>query len=551
MRIRTGTALALAAGLTLGLAGHADAQARRVMVIEEDDGGEGGVLNFSLPDFQTLFRPDYQRDDLPLFQKRLKLDGLQHEFVSALLDGYLDKFHGLRGEHLPQVQGGGGIFIGGAGGDIALQMDPLADGAEDDSSLRDAIEEVTGGETPTGTGIEIMITAGGPPTGAGGDAGGVSEGNDISAGVEIALPEGVELTPEQKKKLEAAAQKMAEQIRKRMEEREAAGEGPGGGMPFESLEERRAQMEEMLAAADALAKAKAELKKEFEKGVHELLLPEQDMLWPRLEWALTRQNTLSQGRLPGERTDLYRLLEQLGIDPEAGDLLGEKTESYEMTLHDALTERNEYLEESSKDLDEALAAGKPEKAAAIASKAARLRETVRDTNKRYAGELAELMDDGAAAEFTQRFLERSYPSVYRTTRVERAIEAILRLDDLDDDVRDTVETLQDLYVDELGHANERLAAALDRWEPGAPARMFERMAEAGAGGMVQFGMDDDDSPVSKTRNKRRELGERYLKQLRSLLPAEQRETIQWLQPAKKGPVRIQRVIGGPPGRNDN
>lgn len=551
MRHGTGlAALAAFAGLSLGLAPQVRAQSRQLMVMENDDNGVQSTVQYSLPDFHALFTPDYTRDDLALFKKRLRLDGLQQELVAALIDAYLDDFNGLRETHMPDVgDGGGGLFIGG-GGDMAFQLDPLNEEAGDEKRLRDVIDEVTDGAGGSGSpaGIEIMITAGGPPGGGGAGDGDGDEGG-VSAGVQIALPEGVELTEEQQKQLADMAEKMAERIKERVEAEEAA--GGGAAMPFVDIEDRMQKMDEMLAGADALLLEKAALKKKLESTVRGMLLPEQQLLWPRFEWALTRKNTLPSGRLDGERTDLYRLLEQLDVDPEGDERLGEEVETYEQSLHAALVARNAYLAESRKDLDEALASGKHDKAVSIADKAARLREAVRDTNTKYVEELAALMNEVEAYEFKQRFLERSYPSVYRTTRTEKAFDGVLELEDLAEDVRETVETLQELYLVELEATNERLREAIDRWEPGQPGRMFKQMGEMAGGGAVMFGMDDEDSPVAEAHDKRRKLGERYLKRLRSLLSEAQRDQITWLKPASTRPVRIERVIGNPPGRQDN
>ena len=79
--------------------------------------------------------------------------------------------------------------------------------------------------------------------------------------------------------------------------------------------------------------------------------------------------------------------------------------------------------------------------------------------------------------------------------------------------------------------------------------MFRQLAESQDGARIDFGHGDGRNPVSKARAKRRDLGERYLKQLRSLLTAEQREKVSSLEPAPSGPVQIRRVIG--PDRRDD
>ena len=97
------------------LSGPAAAQSgHRIMVVDEGDGPS--ILSVDLPDIRALRTPDFVRDDMPLFDRKLRLAVDQRATVRTLLDDYLEAFAALSTTHLPTS--GPGMFF--AGGDHAF-----------------------------------------------------------------------------------------------------------------------------------------------------------------------------------------------------------------------------------------------------------------------------------------------------------------------------------------------------------------------------------------------------------------------------------------------
>lgn len=530
------------------LAAGAAGQERRVMVFE-DDGGGPQVIHYSGPEMREIRTPDYVRKDLPIFDDTLRLDEMQRLVLRALLDVYLDAFTKLADETLPQP--GGNRFMmgpevgGGEGGPMAVGGDVTLD-----RIMRDALSEAGGLDTidieAEGPGhVAIAIKARVGEEGEDGDFGGISEDFEIvaepSGDDEMAREHGpnpsgasvfiavegsgdVELPEEVRKQLEEKARELAEKIQAQLEAAEAQGVDfrlPENGMDAqEAFEAHQEQFDDLRKAVEEFERQKAGLAAQFASEVQSQLSVEQLGAWPDLERTLTRHKTLPKGRLDGERTDLTLIAGELAVVGNEDEAVAERLHEYEVALHQALLQRNAYLREANRRLDEALQDGKRQQALSIADKSARLRVAVRDVNEAYAETIAQRLEEKDAAEFRRAVLKASYPRVYSRTRAKKALAEIRKLDGLSEETQAAIETLADAYDADLALVNERIRQTIHTHQPKESRRMVERlqamMADGGA-----YVLDPDDDPIRAAFEKRKQLDERYMKQFYDLLTPEQ------------------------------
>jgi len=567
--------LAVAAICGLTLIPAVLAQQQRMMVFESDEGGPPQVLHVAGPDMHELAVPDFVRRDLPVFKDKLDLDGVQQLVVQTLLEAYLDTFRQLLDEARPEMAMPGLGMFGRLHDHDHGPEGHGQDGAGDESLnsiIADAVEQMHAadgdatdvnveavGEAGGPMRVAIAVRAGGPgdedaelPPGMGpGDgmhvwAGTVTDANGGEEGssVVIALdaPDGVEIPEEVRKRLAESI----ERLQQRMAEVQAEGVPPEQAVealmpPPMTPQEHQAMMEQMREAAEKFAKAKAALKEDFLTGVRSQLTAEQLGRWPTFERALTRIKTLPKGRLDGESVDLLVEVQSARADDETRAALAPVLEHYEIDLDRALRERNEFIAEAQKKVDKAISDQDFDAAARAAERASRLRVAVRSVNELYTDAIATKLTDEAAAGFRRQVLRRSYPRVYRTTHAQKTFEAAARLDGLDAETTEAIVSMQAAYEAELAALNERLREVIRREQPQESKQMIEQLqAMIESGGSLELSAGDD--PIRTALARRKDLDERYTKQLQALLTPEQVAELP-APPAPRQPFVIQRTVG--------
>jgi hypothetical protein len=153
----------------------------------------------------------------------------------------------------------------------------------------------------------------------------------------------------------------------------------------EAMEEHQAELK---AKVDEFLKDKAKLRSQFVGDVQSDLADEQIQRWPALERALTRERSLPKGRISGESTDLVKLVAAQKLAESEMATLATSIEAYEVDLDGALKRRDAFLADANQGIDEAISSGDPDKAIAIAERAADLRVAVRKTNQQHAEQIA-------------------------------------------------------------------------------------------------------------------------------------------------------------------
>ena len=550
---------ALAGGLMVPSAGLR-AQSRQHQMMFVDDGSGPQMLHVSMPDFHRLHTPDFLRTDLPIFAETLRLDEFQRLLVGVLLDTYLSEFKRLAVESLPAMPAGAvGAFhrshedahdetgpglTAGEGGLDGIIREAFGN-ADEISSLDIDIEG------PAMIAVMIEASAGeGSDDVAAGDqvfevvtddesAGG--GGAEASVFISVAGAGDIELPEELRKKLEEKAQELVEKIHERMRDNEAEGlDGLAGEIsPANRIEERRQHFREISEKAKAFVRTKARLREEFVTQVLAQLSGEQLERWPSLDRTLTRHKKLPQGRLDGERIDLLKVVEKLGLDEIEREAITQQLYDYEVSLHDALVARDAFLIDAGEAVDKALASGNADKALSVVDRSTAFRVAVRTVNEQFTDTIAARLSDPNDARLPQMVRRASYPRVYRRTRAQKAFDAALALGGLDEDTRTGIDDLQEAYDEGLEVINERLRQTIHKNQPLEPRRPIEHTKEIMSGEAAVFNPGDD--PIRSAFRKRSEFDERFMKQLYAMFTLEQVATLPKLpSQTRREPIIVRR-----------
>lgn len=515
------------------------AHAQQRMVVMEQDGGSGPqIAHFSLPDMTALRRPDYVRDDLPTFDRKLGLAEPQSTTVRERLEKYLDAFNALQLEILPPASSQGIQMFGGSGEGV---FGFVADG----NAIADPENLPEGGTVSIGirvggdggvVGEDVDVTAG---SGAGGDgAPGVFVTMDAADG---------EIPDEVREQLQKQAEEMAARIQEQMENGESSFEVADPAEVERSLAEHQAHMEELAEAARKFEIQKEALRKAFEADVQTELTPEQLERWPALERTLVRRKTLPQGQLTGESADLIAVLEGLGIDLDATTPIAEQALAYELALHDALVRRNAFVDEANEKVDEAMSNGDGQTALELVERGADYRMAVRDLNQRYAQTMEAVIGDERAADFADAARKALWSRVYRPTRAERAYEQARQLDDISEAKILQILELEQAFRAELDRVNAELVRTIDREEPLERVRSMERVADMMSGATPPGNMELPKDPVREAFRERRRFERRHMKNLYDMLTPEQVAVLPKMPSENDQPFVFS---FGPGGQND-
>lgn len=272
--------------------------------------------------------------------------------------------------------------------------------------------------------------------------------------------------------------------------------------------------------------------------IRAILTPEQDERWNRVE-RIRRREVYLRGVLSGESVDLTEVVAGLNLgEPDAA--LREALEDYEADLDrvlkfkEALAAKGEPVFGGAVDVEE------------IRARAAEQREAglkVKEVNERHARKIREMLPESARERFTRAVRRECFPTVYRPGRVARTIEAAERLDGVSAEQRQRLRALREQYDRESEPVNERLARAIEEAEhEGSDAGIV-----LGDGGIMRMsvGPQQPEGPLADARRARRELDDRFLRQVEQVLTPEQRERLPRQQDEFVPAAGAVRVIGGP------
>jgi len=250
-----------------------------------------------------------------------------------------------------------------------------------------------------------------------------------------------------------------------------------------------------------------------------LLDEEQAGRWQRVERLRRRETTLKRGSLSGETIDLMLITESVtgGTDYDAE--IAEALERYEMELDRALIAKAKMLEEVKESYSGMTMSFDLTSMEKMGEKTREAGVRVRDVNRRHARVIEALLPEDLATSFRDETKRRTFPRVYRESRVDRLLAAAVELSDLESDQRETVGELTTSYNQDRSAADTRWSAAISKDDE-------EGGSSFGAGSFsirMFLNDDEDESPVAKARKDRRALDKRYEERLMAVLNAEQQD----------------------------
>lgn len=439
--------------------------------------GGGGPGAGGMQDIREQLEPDFIRRDVPIFVRQLQLDNVQAIVLETVMRDYEEEFGAASEEMQTALQ------------DMGRQMFQSVMTPQMQDRFRGQMETVQ---------QELR---------------------------QLAEENGGQLDEEARRAFfRDRMQKMQEEI---AAERRASGADV----------EMKRQMSAMFEKVNAWQSKKSAMRTNFVDSLKASLNDDQLVQWPAFERFLTREKTLPRSRLGGEGTNLFLVVDQLGLNDEEFGKIERLLDEYEIRLDNALKSRNDYLASSSARLFKALEQGDTTEATRIFERQTALRAAVRDVNEEYrVSMVAALGEAEAARRLDKAVLEEGFERIYRPTLAERAFEAALAFDGLDPSVSQSIVELQAAYLAELASRNSSLLATMKREEPGQQATEssrfvgfvtaamngdFSALGGMGGGPFGGQGRGGNPDPIRAAFEQRNELSESYLTRLRALLTPEQ------------------------------
>lgn len=87
---------------------------------------------------------------------------------------------------------------------------------------------------------------------------------------------------------------------------------------------------------------------------------------------------------------------------------------------------------------------------------------IRDTNRRYARQIGELLKEEDRVKFDDEFRRRSYPTIYREGVITKRLKAARNVEALSDSQKDQLQTVEHAYDRDAEAINSRWRSSLDR-----------------------------------------------------------------------------------------
>ncbi len=273
------------------------------------------------------------------------------------------------------------------------------------------------------------------------------------------------------------------------------------------------------------------LEKGFFSDLKAVLRPEQEGKFAAVERHRRRESLLRFGIVSGMSSDLIDACERAKADPAKNAELKEALDKYEMDLDRLLVNFEKIGKETQKKFMDGDAMmqmwSDPEKIKDMLKEPQGIAKSIRDLNRDASKKVGGFLTPEQRSVFEREIKSRSFPRIYREGHAEKAVKAASAIADLDDAQKDSIKTLKDAYMRDLDAANDAWAKAMEEKEEKAGGRISMMMS-----GFMNMGGGEDD--VSKARKARKDLDEKTLGKLETLLRDEQKGKLPQKTPEKGG-----------------
>jgi len=281
---------------------------------------------------------------------------------------------------------------------------------------------------------------------------------------------------------------------------------------FEETRDRSA-FQDLREVRERTSERLAELESRFMEDLKLLLTPEQESSWPRVEMAHRRATSLPRGLMSGERVDLFEIVKGLDLQGEAANEAQAVLTDYALTLDQALIARNEMYEQGlemiqNRDFEALQSHFEDAREASI---------RVRDTHTSFARRLEAVIPQESLPMLESAIRQASFPTVYRSTQAERALEMAKGLESLSEDQRSRIEAIALATDRRMTEVNRKLA---DEIESNETSMTLRDMMGRGRGGR---GVEDGTRELFREK---RDIVDQTLDQIRSVLTEEQAASLE-------------------------
>ncbi|MFZ4573173.1 MAG: hypothetical protein ACOYN0_02170, partial [Phycisphaerales bacterium] len=246
-----------------------------------------------------------------------------------------------------------------------------------------------------------------------------------------------------------------------------------------------------------------------------------DARWERVERARRRDSLLRLAAMSGEGIDLAEVVRDFKLaEAELAAVQGELLE-YEAELDKHLVAKESMMDRQDKE------AVKPANGefdiAKMQERMAEMREVgakIKETNEKHARKVADLLPEDRRAPFAKLVRARSFPRVYKDSKVARDMSAAMNLPDLTANQRESLAALKASYERDVSPINEAWASAIEAKEKDGQSGMI---AAGGAMMMMDFG--DEPEAIATAKKSKKDLDKNTRERFDQILTPEQKEKL--------------------------
>lgn len=277
-------------------------------------------------------------------------------------------------------------------------------------------------------------------------------------------------------------------------------------------------MEKMPAIQKKSRETTQAAEKSLFSDLKSLLTSEQEANWTRVE-RMRRRETGLRGGLSGESLDIADVVHTMKLPAEPAQLVAPMVEDYESAMDSHLKAK-----ESAQAEAPAFEPGKPMDVEAMQKQmesSRQMGEKIVQLNATTAEKIKATLPDELQQKFADEVKRRSFPSVYKESRVAKDLDAALAMSDLDESQRERLKEIKAAYARDLGPVNNRWADAIRESEQSGQ----EGGMALGGGGFISMRMGEEPEGLREARKARREMDEKTRERLKGVLRPEQQEKL--------------------------
>jgi hypothetical protein len=278
----------------------------------------------------------------------------------------------------------------------------------------------------------------------------------------------------------------------------------------------------VLAPIEQWMKERDELGDQLIENVRVILLPEQEVLWVAFTRNLYIEKKLPQGLLNGESTNVFHVLRDMSLDSRATAHIEPQVSAYANEIHAALRRRSMQIQGPHMTILETMNAADSPQETERKLDVITARVHVRTTNDMGIQAIAEALGQEQGEAFWYEAMKRGYPRIFRRTPAQRTLEDAASQTIYAEDIQLAIAQLLADYLNELTVMNGQLMTATQLHDPDKQRNSIEnRMRKKNGEAIVKI--EDSTKAILADR---KQLGIRYIEQLRALLTTEQFDEIE-------------------------